>query len=62
MTIKQYAAIFSLEKKIKNREGNMGYKKVDKTVSFAELSLLSSIENNRSVKMMERINQLTGKK
>jgi len=34
----------------------MGYKKVDKTVSFAELSLLSSIENNRSVKMMERIN------
>jgi len=40
----------------------MGYKKADKTVSFAELSLLSSIENNRSVKMMERINQLTGKK
>jgi hypothetical protein len=35
----------------------MGYKKVDKTVSFAELSLLSSIENNRSVKMMERINK-----
>jgi len=34
----------------------MGYKKVDTTVSFAELSLLSSIENNRSVKMMERIN------
>ena len=35
----------------------MGYKKIDKTVSFAELSLLSSIENNRSVKMMERINK-----
>jgi IS5 family transposase len=35
----------------------MGYKKTDKTVSFAELSLLSSIENNRSVKMMERINK-----
>jgi len=35
----------------------MGYKKVDKTVSFAELSLLSSIENNRSVKMMERISK-----
>jgi IS5 family transposase len=35
----------------------MGYKKVDKTVSFAELSLRSSIENNRSVKMMERINK-----
>ncbi len=35
----------------------MGYKKVDKTIGFAELSLLSSIENNRSVKMMERINK-----
>ena len=35
----------------------MGYKKADKTVSFAELSLLNSIENNRSVKMMERINK-----
>jgi len=35
----------------------MGYKKVDKTVSFAELSLRSSIENNRSVKMMERISK-----
>lgn len=35
----------------------MGYKKVDKTINFAELSLLSSIENNRSVKMMERISK-----
>ena len=35
----------------------MGYKKIDKTVSFAELSLRSSIENNRSVKMMERISK-----
>jgi len=34
----------------------MGYKRVDKTVSFAKLSLLRSIENNRSVKMMEYIN------
>ncbi|UCG65561.1 MAG: hypothetical protein JSW12_00435 [Deltaproteobacteria bacterium] len=33
----------------------MGYKKVDKTISFAERSLLSSIEHSRSVKMMERI-------
>jgi IS5 family transposase len=39
------------------KERNMGYKKVDKTVSFAELSLLSSIENNRSVKMMEQIHK-----
>ena len=35
----------------------MGYKKVEKTVSFAELSLLSSLKNNRSVKMMERIHK-----
>ena len=35
----------------------MGYKKPEKTISFAELSLLSSIENNRSVKMMERIHK-----
>ena len=35
----------------------MGYKKADKTVSFAELSLLRSIKNNRSVKMMERIHK-----
>ena len=35
----------------------MGYKKVEKTVSFAELSLLSSLKNNRSVKMMERIHR-----
>ena len=35
----------------------MGYKKADKTISFAELSLLSSIGNNRSLKMMERISK-----
>jgi hypothetical protein len=28
----------------------MGYKKADKTLSFAELSVLSSIENNPRVK------------
>jgi hypothetical protein len=39
------------------KERNMGYKKVDTTVSFAELSLLRSIESNRSVKMMERIHK-----
>ena len=35
----------------------MGYEKVDKTISLAELSLLRSIESNRSVKMMERISK-----
>ena len=33
----------------------MGYKKVDKAISFAEGALLRSMENNRSVKMMGRI-------
>jgi len=35
----------------------MGYRKIDKTISFADLSLLSSVENNRSMKMMERSNK-----
>jgi len=35
----------------------MGYKKVDKAISFAEVALLRSMENNRSVEMMERINK-----
>lgn len=34
----------------------MGYKKVDKGITFAEVALLRSMENNRSVTMMERIN------
>jgi transposase, IS5 family len=38
------------------QEGTMGYKKMDKTFSFAELTLRKSIANNRSVTMMERIN------
>jgi IS5 family transposase len=36
----------------------MGYKKVDTTLSFAELALRKSLENNRSVTMMERINKV----
>ena len=35
----------------------MRYKKVDKAISFAEVALLRSMENNRSVEMMERINK-----
>jgi hypothetical protein len=35
----------------------MGYKKMEKTFSFAELSLRKSIANKRSVTMMERINK-----
>jgi len=36
----------------------MGYKKIEQNLSFAELSLSSSMEKNRSLKMMERINQV----
>ncbi|UCG66013.1 MAG: transposase, partial [Deltaproteobacteria bacterium] len=32
----------------------MGYKKIDKAISFAEVALLRSIEHNRSVEMMDR--------
>ena len=39
-----------------NQEEDMGYKKVDKAISFTEIALLRSMENNRSVEMMERIN------
>ena len=35
----------------------MGYKTLDQNISFAEVALASSMENNRSLKMMEKINQ-----
>lgn len=40
------------------RGGDMGYKKLEQNISFAETALLSSMENNRSLKTMERINQV----
>lgn len=36
----------------------MGCKKLDSGIGFAEVTLLRSMENNRSVKMMERISKL----
>jgi hypothetical protein len=36
----------------------MGYKKLGKNMSFADLAVTSSLENNRSVKMMEKINSV----
>ena len=36
----------------------MGYKKLGKKMSFADLAISRSTENNRSVKMMEKINNL----
>jgi len=36
----------------------MGYKKIDPNMTFAEVSLLSSMEHNRSLKRMEKINAI----
>ena len=36
----------------------MGYKKWGKEISFADLALSKSLEHNRSLKMMERINKV----
>jgi IS5 family transposase len=36
----------------------MGYKKLGKNMSFADLAVTSSLEHNRSVKMMEEINKV----
>ncbi len=36
----------------------MGYKKMDKEMSFADLAVSRSLEHNRSVKMMKRINEV----
>jgi hypothetical protein len=36
----------------------MGYKTLDQNISFAEVALASSMENNRSLKMMKKVNQI----
>ena len=43
---------------IDHSEGNMGYKKADPNLTFAELSLMGSMEHNRSLKLMEKIDHL----
>ena len=43
---------------IEHLEGNMGYKKAEPNMTFAELSLMSSREHNRSLKLMEKINDI----
>jgi len=35
----------------------MGYKRIGKMISFADIAVKRSLEHNRSVKMMERINK-----
>jgi IS5 family transposase len=36
----------------------MGYKQIDRNMTFAEVSLLKSMEHNRSLKRLEKINQV----
>ena len=36
----------------------MGYKNLDKELSFADLAVAKSMEKNRSLKMMEKINKV----
>jgi|GEM_PF-1413517 len=37
---------------------DMGYKRIDNNMTFAAMSLMSSMENNRSLKRLEKISQL----
>ena len=37
---------------------DMGYKKIGEEISFANLAVSKSLEHNRSVKLMERINKV----
>ena len=39
-------------------EGAMGYKQIGKNLSFADLAVSRSLEHNRSLKMMEKINKV----
>ena len=36
----------------------MGYKKIGENLSFADVAVLKSLEHNRSLKMMEKINEV----
>jgi hypothetical protein len=38
--------------------GDMGYKQIEPNMTFAEASLISSMEHNRSLKRLEKINQV----
>ena len=36
----------------------MGYKRIGEEISFADLSISKSLQHNRSVKLMDRINKV----
>jgi len=41
--------------KFNHLEGDMGFKKMDNSLDFADLALASSLKNNRSRKLMQKI-------
>ena len=47
-----------LENKRQMKGEDMGYKDLGKEISFADLAVSKSLEHNRSLKMMERINKV----
>ena len=42
-------------------EDNMGYKKIDKSLDFADLALATSLKHNRSLVIMENIDKAINK-
>jgi IS5 family transposase len=48
----------SPERNKQTEEEIMGYKQIGKNLSFADLAVSKSLEHNRSLKMMERINKV----
>ena len=47
-----------LPPKISSLEENMGFKKIDRKIGFAELALSSSMEKNRSLETLEQMNKV----
>ena len=48
--------MFFLNKSL--QEENMGFKKIDQKIGFAELALASSMEKNRSLQTLEQLNKV----
>jgi len=50
--------LYSSQNDISIKGGDMGYKELGNKISFADLAVSKSLEHNRSLKMMNRINQV----
>ena len=49
-----FCAILSLN--LNHLEDSMGFKKMDTNIGFADFALASSLKHNRSLKLMEKLN------